>query len=220
MSQARNQTLWDALGEVPDRRGRKGRQYPLRSVLGIAIAAILAGANDLRAIFRWGRRLTPGALKLFGIENGRAPCHATYHYFFQALDGDAVARTLGHVAVGDEETTHIAIDGKTLRGSRRGDAKGLHVLSAFACQLGAVIGDLVVEPEENEITAAITLLKNLPLDGKIITGDAIFTQREICQYICQANGHYLFVVKDNQTNLKRDIEIAFGDDSPLWRCTT
>ena len=65
--------LWDALGDVPDRRGRQGRQYELRSVLGIALAAMLAGANDLRAIWRWGRRLRPEALRLFGIESGRSP---------------------------------------------------------------------------------------------------------------------------------------------------
>lgn len=82
-------TLWDALGEIEDQRGRKGRQYHLRSVLGIAIAAMLAGANDLGAIYRWGRRLRPETLKLFDVEHGKAPCHATYHDFFQALDADA-----------------------------------------------------------------------------------------------------------------------------------
>src|SRR3954466_11955135 len=87
---AMTRLLWDALGEVPDRRGRQGRQYELRSVLGIALAAMLAGANDLRAIWRWGRRLRPEALRLFGIESGRSPCHATYHYFFQGLDADAL----------------------------------------------------------------------------------------------------------------------------------
>ena len=85
-------TLWEVLGAVADRRGRKGRQLPLRGVLAIAIAAMLAGANDLRAIFRWGRRLKPEALALFGI--GRAPCHATYFYVFRSLDGDALARAL------------------------------------------------------------------------------------------------------------------------------
>ena len=89
-------TLWDALGLIADRRGRKGRQFSLQAVLAIAIAAMLAGANDLRAIFRWGRRLKPEALALFGIE--RAPCHATYHYVFQSLDGDALARDLGRFA--------------------------------------------------------------------------------------------------------------------------
>src|SRR3954462_934788 len=160
---AMTRLLWDALGDVPDRRGRQGRQYELRSVLGIALAAMLAGANDLRAIWRWGRRLRPEALRLFGIGSGRSPCHASYHYFFQALDADALAATLGRYARGEATGGHIALDGKTLRGSRRLHAAPLHVLSAFATELGAVIGDLVVPPEANEITAALTLLKGLPL---------------------------------------------------------
>lgn len=208
-------TLWDALGEIKDGRGRKGRQYQLRSVLGIALAAMLAGANDLRSIYRWGRRLKPEALKLFDITNGRAPCHATYHYFFQAIDADALSRVLGSYATADAEPGHIAIDGKTLRGSRRLDDKAIHVLSAFSTELGAVVGDLTVAPDHNEITAAVVLLKGLPLDGAIITGDAIFTQREICQHIRDRNGHYLFVVKDNQPSLKAGIAEAFGDHSPL-----
>ena len=208
-------TLWDALGEIDDNRGRKGRQYPLRAVLGISIAAMLAGANDLIAIFRWGRRLKPEALRLFGIETGKAPCHATYHYFFQSLDADALSRTLGTFALEQGRAEHIAIDGKTLKGSRRLDDKAVHVLSAFATELGAVIGDLTVEPDQNEITAAMVLLKALPLDGRIITGDAIFTQREICRYIRDGNGHYLFTVKDNQPALKAGIAEAFGDLSPL-----
>lgn len=208
-------TLWEALGSVPDRRGRKGRQYSLRSVLGISLAAMLAGANDLRAIFRWGRRLTPEALLAFGIGSGKAPCHATYHYFFAALDGDALSAALGRYALGDAAPGHVAIDGKSLRGSKRGEDKALHVLSAFAVDLGVVIGDLTVEPDANEITAAVTLLKGLPLEGAIVTGDAIFTQRRICQDIRDAGGHYLFTVKDNQPALLRDMQCAFGDDSPL-----
>jgi hypothetical protein len=207
--------LWDVLGEIADRRGRKGRQYKLASLLGIAIAAMLAGANDLRAIFRWGRRLKPEALRLLGIDDGVAPCHATFHYFFKSLDADALAAALGKFALGEDRARHIAIDGKTLKGSRRLDAKALHVLSAFAAELGAVVGDLTVEPDQNEITAAMVLLKGLPLDGAIISGDAIFCQREICRHIRDANGHYLFVVKDNQPRLKADIAESFGDFSPL-----
>jgi DDE_Tnp_1-associated/Transposase DDE domain len=207
-------TLWDALCGIEDRRGRKGRQYKLQSLLGISIAAMLAGANDLIAIFRWGRRLKPEALRLFGIDDGVAPCHATFHYFFKSLDADALASALGKFALGDDRARHIAIDGKTLKGSRRLDAKALHVLSAFATELGAVIGDLVVEPDQNEISAAMVLLKGLPLDGAIISGDAIFCQREICRHIRDANGHYLFVVKDNQPALKAAIAESFGDFSP------
>jgi hypothetical protein len=208
-------TLWDALGEIEDKRGRKGRQYALQSILGISLAAMLAGANDLIAIFRWGRRQKPEALRLFGIETGKAPCHATYHYFFQALDADGLSRALGKFAADNGKAKHLALDGKTLKGSRRLDAKAVHVLSAFATDLNAVIGDLTVAPDQNEITAAMALLKGLPLDGAIITGDAIFTQREICQHIRDQGGHYLFTVKDNQPELKRSIAESFGDIFPL-----
>src|SRR3982750_1550822 len=76
-------TLWEALGDIPDRRGAKGRRYPLRSVLTLSLAAMLAGGNDLCSIFRWGRRLAPGALYLLGPKP--APCHAMYHYFYVPL---------------------------------------------------------------------------------------------------------------------------------------
>ena len=127
--------LWDALGEIEDRRGRRGRHSELRSILGIAVGAMLAGSNDLLSIFRWGRRLKPEALKLFGIARGRAPCHATYHYFFQGLDGDALSRALGRFARGADAPEHIAIDGKTLR---RDEAKLRQMSASRIGQHGAL----------------------------------------------------------------------------------
>jgi hypothetical protein len=72
--------LWDRLEQLPDHRALKGWRYALAAIVGISLAAMLSGANDLRAIFRWGRRLTPKGLGAFGVGHGRAPCHATYHY--------------------------------------------------------------------------------------------------------------------------------------------
>jgi hypothetical protein len=206
-------TLWEALGTIADRRGRKGRQYPLQALLAIAIAAVLAGANDLKAIFRWGRRLKPEALALFGLE--KAPCRSQWFYFFRSLDADALGRTLGAFALAGAEPGHLAIDGKTLKGSRRRDTKALHVVSAFSTGVSAVVGDVVLEPDQNEITAALVLLKQRPLDGAIITGDAIFCQREICRTITDGGGDYAFVVKDNQPELKAAIAESFGELSPL-----
>ena len=89
------------------------------------------------------------------------------------------------------------------------------MVSAFASQLSAVVGDLAVAPDENEIVAALALLKELPLEGAVVTGDAIFCQREICRTITDGGGDYLFVVKDNQPEMKADIAESFGDLSPL-----
>lgn len=215
VAEGRGQTLWERLGEIPDRRGAKGRQYPLRSVLVLALAAMLTGANDLRAIFRWGRRLPADALFLLGIK--RAPCHAMYHYFFKALDVAAAEQVLGAWARGDAPLGHVAIDGKRLKGSAPGGhdgSNGVHLLAAFASRLGAVIGQLQVAPDANEITAALALLKSVPLDGTIITGDAVFCQRAICQLICDSGGDYLFTVKANQPALMADLVVAFGDAFP------
>ena len=93
---------------------------------------MLAGADNLRAIFRWGRRLKPEALRLLGVEDGKAPCHATRHYVFKSLDGDALAATLGRFALRDGDPDVVAVDGKTSRRIHdRGEERGpLHLVSA------------------------------------------------------------------------------------------
>ena len=209
-------TLWERLGEIPDRRGRKGRQYGLAPVLTLALAAMLSGANDLRAIFRWGRRLPPEALYLLGLE--RAPCHAMYHYFFKALDIVATEQVLGAWVRGEAAAVgHVALDGKRLRGSApsgHDGSAGVHLVAAFASRLGGVIGQLQVAPDGNEITAALALIKGLPLEGAVVTGDAAFCQRAICQGIRDRQGDYLFAVKANQPALMADLAVAFGDPFP------
>jgi len=78
------ETLFEALQAIPDHRTKKGRRFELATILVIALAAMLSGANDLLAIARWGRRLSPQALWALGASKKRrkAPCHSTYHYVF------------------------------------------------------------------------------------------------------------------------------------------
>ena len=112
-------TLWEALADVPDGRGRKGRQIPLQALLALSIAAMLSGADSLIAIFRWGRRLKPEALQMLGFDNSAAPCHATYHYVFRSIDGDALAAVLGKFALGDAAPGQIAIKLAPAKSARR-----------------------------------------------------------------------------------------------------
>lgn len=89
-------TLIEALHSIPDLRTKKGRRFSLPTILLIALAAMLSGANDLLAIARWGRRLSPKALQALGADAKRrkAPCHATYHYVFQSISAaDLTARS-------------------------------------------------------------------------------------------------------------------------------
>lgn len=208
-------SLWQALASVPDHRRDAGKRYPLASLLLIAVAALLSGRRDQLGIVRWGRRLTREAFAAIGISRNRVPAPSVWCELFQGLDVAALERALGDWVRGDCPAGHVSIDGKRLRGSRQGTAAGVHLLAAFSTKLQGVIGQLRVAPEANEITAALELLKTLPLAGMIVTGDAIFTQREICRAIIDGGGDYFFTVKDNQPALKADIALAFGPDSPL-----
>ena len=207
--------LWERLSLVPDRRGRQGRQYGLPAVVMLTLAAMLSRANDLRAVFRWGRLLPPGALALLGLD--RAPCHAMCHYFYKALDVAAVEAVLGEWVRGSGPAGHVALDGKRLRGSApagHDGSAGVHLVSAFASRLGGVLGQLQVAPEGNEITAALALLKDLPLQGAVVTGDAVFCQRATCRHVRDQQGDDLFAVKANQPHLMADLAVAFGDAFP------
>jgi hypothetical protein len=208
-------TLWTALEGVPDRRTRKGRRYSLASIIVLSLAAMLSGANDLMAIYRWGRRLTPKALAMLGIERARAPCHATYHYVFRSLAAADLERALGVLVAGDGPLGHVAIDGKRLRGSQHEMSPGVHMLQAFSTRLQAAVGSLTVAPDSAEVVEALKLLKTLPLEGAIVTGDAAFTYRRIIEAILAEGGHYFLFVKANQPELEAELAHAFGDDSPL-----
>ena len=209
-------SLWDALASVPDHRRAEGKRYPLASLLLIAVAALLAGRRDQLGIVRWGRRLNHETLQAIGIGRGRVPAPSVWCELFQQLDVSTLERALGGWVTGETPPVgHVAIDGKRLRGSATADAPGTHLLAAFSASLQGVIGQLRVAPEANEITAALELLKTLPLKGVTITGDAIFTQRAICQAIVDSGGDYFFTVKGNQPALKADIEQAFRPFFPL-----
>ncbi len=212
-------TLWTALEGIEDHRTEKGRRFPLPAIIAIALCAMLSGANDLMAIFRWGRRLSPKALQALGVDKKRkkSPCHATFHYVFQSIDADDLAKALGTLVKVEGGLGHVAIDGKRLRGSQHETSPGVHMLQAFSTKLQAAIGTLVVPPDSGEVIEAIELIKSLPLDGAVVTGDAAFTFRPIVEAIRERGGDYFLFVKANQPELQAEVARAFGDVSPSGR---
>ena len=209
-------TLNEALQAIPDHRTKKGRRFPLPTILLIALAAMLSGANDLRAIYRWGRRLSPKALQALGADRARkkAPCHATYHYVFQSISSADLTAALGALVKVEGGLGHVAIDGKRLRGSQHETSPGVHMLHAFSTKLTAAVGSLVVPPDSGECIEAIELIKSLPLEGAVVSGDAAFTTKPIVEAIRERGGAYFLFVKANQPELRSELERAFGDVSP------
>jgi hypothetical protein len=212
-------TLWTALQGIKDHRTKKGRRFPLPAIVAISLCAMLSGANDLMAIFRWGRRLSPRALQALGVDKKRrrAPCHATYHYVFQSIAADALAKALGSLVKVETGLGHVALDGKRLRGSQHATSPGVHMLHAFSTTLQACVGSLVVPPDSAEMIEVIELIKQLPLDGAVVTGDAAFTFRSIIEAIRDRGGGYFLFVKANQPELEAEIARAFGDVPPSGR---
>jgi len=216
MGKAQVRTLWDVLGEVPDRRSRHGRRFELRSVLALVLGALLAGRTSLAAIARWGRTLGRDQLDRLGIERRRAPCQATYHYVLKGLEVAALEKALGAWVAQGGPAGQACLDGKSLRASRSARYPALHLLALYSERLKGVIAQMAVPPEQNEITVALRLLRQVPLDGLIVSGDAEFTQKDICQQVTDSGGDYFLVVKDNQPALKEHIKTAFAEPfSPL-----
>ena len=109
------------------------------------------------------------------------------------------------------DAPHLAIDGKTLRGSPDGETPAVHLLSAYAPDVEAVAAQMRVDAKTNELKAALEMLVILPIKGRLITADAIQTHRAICAAVIEGGGDYILPVKDNQPALRAHIEAAFAE---------
>ncbi len=118
--------------------------------------------------------------------------------------------TAAHSPACETDLEATAIDGKTLRGSNKPGAPGVHLLSALSHQVGMTLAQVAVDDKSNELTAVEALLRGLVLEGRVLTMDALLTQRAIAQRIVDGGGDYVMIVKDNQRQLGADMEQVFA----------
>ena len=183
-------TLLEVMGRLPDPRSGHGRRHPLGAILGLAICAMLCGSRSLYAISQWGRDQGQEVSEALGFTRERTPCVSTLHEVFRRLDREAfeelLAQWLGERGLKAGEA--LAIDGKRLRGIHGEQLPGVHLVAAYAHQTGIVLGQQAVAHKRNELEAAYRLLARLDLKDRVVTGDAQFTQREVCQRIVAKGG--------------------------------
>jgi len=216
-------SLLDVLADIPDPRHPKGIRHPLSAILGLAVLAMLTGCKSYQAIAQFGRDKGFPLAQALGFRRGKTPTKATYSILFRRLDVIAFEAALARwiaSRLSDEEMAVLTLDGKTLRGSRDGLVPGQHLVSAYAVAAAAVLAQVRVDAKTNEHKAALQLLGLLPVRGRIVTGDAMFCQRDLCQEIIKEGGDYVFTVKDNQPSLAIDIQAGLSwEDQQRRRAT-
>ena len=208
--------LLDMLAEVPEPRKEKGRRHPLKAMLGALVVGLLCGHNGYTNIAMWLRR-HPSVAKALGFTRRETPCVATFHNLLKALDVVELEQTLTHWVRAtyqrypffDRPLTGVAIDGKSLRGTHTQESRRLHLLAAVSHELGIPLAQCAVGEKTNEIPVASQLLKHFDVAGKVITTDALLTQRAFCKDILAATADYVLPVKANQKQVFEDIRDLF-----------
>jgi len=212
-------SLAERLALVSDPRQASKVQHPLAAILLQLCFAVLCGAQGPRAIAEWGR-LHAEYTQALGYERSETPCAATFSRVLRRLDWEAFAGILHAWAREWTDTkshspTALAMDGKTLRGSRKRGARGCHILSMVLHDIGLVWSEAAVDDKTNEIPVAEQLAKGLRLDHCVVTVDALLTQRGLAQAIRDSGGDYLMPVKDNHPALRRELMRLFEDADGL-----
>lgn len=183
-------TLLEVMARLPDPRSGHGRRHPLGAILGLAVCAMLCGCRSLYAISQWGRDQGLEVSQALGFTRERTPCVSTLHQVFSRLDREAFELLLGQWLGerGLEAGEALAIDGKRLRGIHGEQLPGVHLVAAYAHRSGVVLGQQAVAHKKNELEAVCQLLGRLDLQDRVVTGDAQFTQREVCRRIAAKGG--------------------------------
>ena len=186
--------LLAVLADVPDPRVRRGRRYKLSSILALVCVATMCGYKSYGAMAHWIDDYGKQWLRLLGFERGVAPSVGTLHSILSRLDVQALEEVLGQwaqsvlEAAGSGASSVVAMDGKTLRSSAKQGASGAHLLSAVAPVLGLTLHQKAVPHKTNEIGAIQEVLQALVLEGRVVTVDALLTQRDVARTIVEQGG--------------------------------
>jgi predicted transposase YbfD/YdcC len=207
------------LAALPDPRRAQGRRYPLSTVVVIALMAMVCGSDDAEAMEAWGTANEAWLSGFLPMPHG-TPTQDVFLAVFGTLDPASFSNVLSSwAALLAARLTglgkHIAVDGKTSRGSFNvaSNQPALHTVSAFLSEAGLVLGENRTATKSNEITAIPELLRLLDLRGATVTIDAMGCQTEIAKTIADNGGNYLLAVKENQPTLYQDIATTFTEEA-------
>lgn len=182
-------------------------------ILVLAFIANLCGCDDWGEVQAFCKIKIELFKKFLELPHG-IPSHDTFSRFFSMIDtyhfeeifidwmNDVLKKSKGEI---------VALDGKTIKGPRaKGSHQGIHIVNAWACKNQLTLGTMKVDCKENEITVIPRLLKLLNIAHCTVTIDAMGCQKAIAEDIIKNNANYVLTVKDNQKELRVDIETVFS----------
>jgi predicted transposase YbfD/YdcC len=235
------QSLCGALRSLGDKRGRQGRRYRAEVVLTLLLLAKLAGQTEIVGIAEWVRLRGSWLTEALGIGHRQLPCANTYRYvcqkidlaqlnrlladFFNRLRADTTQTetvappTAGTKSPPPRGSRHLALDGKTLRGTLGADRPAenrVHLLELYDVERGIVLNQKQVQHKTNEISWAAKLLNGQHLRGCLISADALHTQTQWCRKLRRVGADYLLTAKTNQRELASDLAFLFEGEWPAY----
>ncbi len=229
-------SLFALLAQLPDPRKRRGRRYSLAAVLAVIILAKLAGETSVSGIAQWARLRAAWLCPLLQVARQNLPCANTYTLLCAKLDLADLNHRLAQFFVPPlpplpdvpavpappappRAQRHLALDGKTLRGTRRSGTvvqPAVHLLSLYDVTHQGTLAQQEVATKEHEIPGATKLIAGRDLRGCVVTADALHTQRNWCRTVRAPGGDYVLIAKKNQRGLREDLAILFGGEWPTW----
>lgn len=208
-------------GSVPDPRAANVR-YSLNSILFIALAAVLCGAETCQDMADFGvskRKLLKEVVPLpYGV-----PSHDVFSNVFRHLDPAAFETVFSSFAQAFAKSISgvVAIDGKAVRGAyKRGDkASPLHLVNIWAADQRMVIGQQLA-PNRNEVKGVLQALACLSLEGCIVTADALHCRADTASAILKTGADYALALKSNQPGLLKQAEARLEEAADPDRAET
>jgi predicted transposase YbfD/YdcC len=209
-------SVYDRFCKLSDLRGVNGKRYELEAILTIVVLAKLCGEDKPLGIAEWAKHRKEELVKLLGLNWSRMPHHNTYRRIMAyKVYEQEVARLVGEYNQSGEHGDVYALDGKARRGMRKKEEEGQEYgLSIYDVAQAKVLSQVEVGRKENEIVQAPKALKSVGISQKVITADAMHTQRGLAKQILEAQGDYVFPVKENQPQLYKNIQALFAPEYP------
>lgn len=209
-------SVYDRLHRLTDLRKAKGKRYSLVTVLMMVVLAKMCGANTPTEIAEWGENHKEEIVSLLKLKRPRVPEQSTYRRILAyRVYLEEVERLVGAYNQQGQQGEIYAMDGKALRGMRKKDEPGLeYLLSVYDVEQGKTMAQVEVGCKENEIPKAPEALKLVEISQKVVTADALHTQKRVSRQIVDDDGDFVFPVKENQAKLYQNIQALFAPEYP------